>query len=104
MEHRYKLTYETHSHPEGVTAEQVRGARRGACDAVLMASVIFPEDGSYSCQVMSKDGRTGKELDDLEKFKAWIAVTKHLAESPGLDDGRRQFCAEVYRAILGASA
>ena len=100
--HLYKLQYRLDEHPEGFDVEAAKAAAEdgfGSCDAMLMASLIFPEDGSYSCLFMSKDGRTGGDLDDLEWFKVWMMLSKRLGESRTLDAGRKEFAADVFDTL-----
>ena len=90
--HKYRMTYgEMTAHPEGLSAEEVKASGRGACDALFLASLIFPEDGSLSLEFASLDGRTGNELSDLEWFKIWALLTSRLAKSHTLDRGRLEF-------------
>lgn len=99
----YRLTYKFEAHPEGLKREELP-ADHGACDAMLLVSMIYPPDGSYSQAVVGVDGRntaTGPngerlELAAKEQFKAWIMSAKYFAELEGLDPGRRLFAAEVF--------
>jgi hypothetical protein len=94
-DHKYKLSYkvtEVVAHPEGITAEQAHELAKtgfGTCDAVLIASILYPADGSYSVYFIPRDGRTGKDLSDLEMFKVWIMLANRLANSQTLDDARK---------------
>lgn len=106
-EHKYKLQYKVFPKPEGISnekaAEDANKDGTGACDAMLLASIIYPEDGSLSIFFMGIDGRSGKELADNEWFKVWAMLTSRLARSHTLAPGKRDFCAtvfETYRELL----
>lgn len=101
MSHKYKLTYEWHAHPTGLTAEEVLRLRKGACDEALLASVIRQDD-EYSCQFVSKSGDTDKEISDTEIFQIWIALTQKLASSSTLEDGPKKFCEAVFNSMIDA--
>ena len=78
----------------------------GGCDAVVVFSLILPEDGSRSEMIASLDGRTGEPLDDGELFKCLIGLAHRLSESETLGRGRRGFATAIFkearRAILAA--
>lgn len=62
----------------------------GACDAFIFASILYLEDGSYSLQYFSQDGRNnGKELNSNEIFKAWILLASNLMEKKDLPEWKR---------------
>jgi len=101
--YRYHLSYTLESHPDGITKEELRAQKRGGCDALmLMASIITPPDGSLSVQFFSMDGRTGEELPDSEWFKIWSMMSKRLAESKTLGEGRKLLAEAVWKTIRDA--
>lgn len=71
----------------------------GACDAVVLLSVLYPPDGSYSLLVRSRDGRTQESLPDHEVFKAWLMLSDYLANSPTIEPWRREFAREVFNSF-----
>lgn len=73
----YRLTYAFDKHPEGIKKEDVP-AGRGACDAVLLASIIYPPSGALSVQFVGHDGRTDGELADVPS-----TPTQHPVLAPG---------------------
>jgi len=89
-EHRYKLSYKIaalEAHPEGLSREEALERAKdgwGACDAILVASIIYPSDGSFSVLFVGKDGRTNTKLSDPETLKVWSMLTLMLAESQAL--------------------
>ena len=101
MSHLYKLLYQVETKPEGVKKEDVPKGY-GACDALLLASLIYPEDGSLSLYFVGRDGRTGEELQDHEWFKVWGLLAHRLAKSKTLDEGRKSLCAQVHQVIWDA--
>lgn len=104
-DHKYKLSYkvvEVRGNGEGITAEQAKEVAKegyGSCDAVLICSIIFPEDGSYSVQFLPYDGRTDDMLSDKEMFKVWEMLAMRLAKSTTLDAGRLQLAQLVTQVI-----
>lgn len=103
---KYHVTYKLESHPEGADASEIQPGT-GACHAVLIHSIIYPEDGSYSHLFVSLDGRTGKDLTPNEEWKAWMMLGQTLLQreqgrdnlDPGKLDILRTLDAEV-RALL----
>jgi hypothetical protein len=88
-------------HPEGIEKAAVPEGR-GACDAMLLGSIVFPPDGSYSIMFMAIDGRTGEELSGVELFKAWAMLAKGLGENETLSPEKRALCESVWQAIAKA--
>jgi len=99
MSHKYKLLYEVEPDPNGVEKEDIPEGK-GASDALVIMSIIFPEDGSYSWNMYSWDGRTDKELDNDELWKAWLMLTKSLSMRTGMRPGKRQICENVFNQVM----
>lgn len=102
MSHRYKMQYKAVHLPEGITGEQARADAMeglGSCDAMLLASIIYPEDGTLSILFIGYDGRTNAELEDIEWFKVWTMLTSRLANSKTLSAEKRTFCSTVFEAF-----
>lgn len=95
-DHRYPLTYTITVHDPPLTADQVRAQNEGACDAVVIFSLIYPADGSFSSLLLSKDGRTGEELTDKELWKVWSMFARRLADSKTLDPARKAIAAIAF--------
>lgn len=103
MDGKYHITHKITPHPEGLTREEVRALGDvGACDDIILFSIIHGKDGSLSTQIVSMDGRTGKDLADLELFKAWTMLASHLGESTTLTEGQRKLAATAFEVIRGA--
>jgi hypothetical protein len=96
--HKYKLLYQIDPKPEGVTKEDIPETW-GACDALLLASIIYPKDGSLSIYFVGEDGRTGKALDDSEWFKVWSLLTARLADSKTLPRYKKELCSMFFETI-----
>lgn len=104
VSHKYRLEYDIKltNHPEGVPQSQV-GKENGATDALLVLSLLYPEDGSFSMAIAgSRDGRTGGPVTDSEIFKVWVLLAAHLSRSGELGEGKKALCSEVGRAIWEA--
>lgn len=104
MTEKYHLTYEMKPHPEGIDREKVPDGH-GASDAVIVLSIIYPSDGSYSFNAFSFDGRTqgskegAMKLSPKELFKAWLMFAGVLKDYEGLDAHRQQFCRAAWDAF-----
>jgi hypothetical protein len=102
-EHLYKVSYKIETNDPPITADQARERAEqgwGACDAVLMASILFPEDGSYSVLFASRDGRTDEELSENEMFKVWMMLANRLAQSDDLDSVKRAIAQTTWEIIV----
>lgn len=73
MSQKWHLLYTTKCVPEGLTREDIP-RETGACDAIVVLSIVLPPTGEYSQLVASLDGRTKEELP-----------TKDLLEGMGVD-------------------
>jgi hypothetical protein len=118
MSHHYHLLYRFHEtrdgkvnitvepHPEGLTVEQVkaRSAKEGvgAADAVIVFSLLYPADGSFSMQFYSVDGRTHDDLSDDAVFWVWAMTAFRLMRSPTLSEGKRALAMVTHEALQGA--
>lgn len=97
----YHLTYSVTPHPEGIEKEAVP-VDHGACTALIVASVLYQADGSYSITLASFDGRTATPLPDAELWKAWTLLAKHLSESNHLAQFKKVICGVVFDSVMGA--
>ena len=75
----------------------------GGTDALVIGSLLYPEDGSFSATWFSCDGRDeGKPLDDQEIFKFWAMMAYSLSESKTLGEGHRALLRQVHETIRDA--
>ena len=80
----YKVKYGLEPEAGEFTPEECREAG-GGCDALVLVSMMFPADGSYSQAVSSFDGRTGGHpLHDSELWRVWSVLAAQLAGSETL--------------------
>lgn len=103
VEQKYYVTYGVHLHPEGLPKSQIPEGC-GACDAILIGSILLPEDGSYSQMVLGEFGKDGRPLTSKDVFKFWSVLATHLSTDPDLDEGRRALCYLVHLAMKKAIA
>lgn len=96
---KFHLTYEAQVHPEGITKEELED-EEGACDAVVIMPLTFPEGGSYSWDLVTLNGRNEtNELDGDELWKAWLMLTKHLSLRTDLRPGKAVVCGKVFQQV-----
>ena len=98
MEHIYKTKYKIEK-GSWSKEEALKLSEKGwgFCDAVLLSSLIYPEDGSFSCLFEPIDGRTeNKDLSDNEMFKVWSMLTSRLSKSKTLPEQKRLLCELVF--------
>ena len=86
------------SHIEGLEKSKIPKTA-GACTAVVVGSILYPEDGSYSAAFLTVDGRTGTSLHDNELWKAWSLLAVQLSRSDTLSEHKRELCALVWDTI-----
>jgi hypothetical protein len=98
---RYPLTYEVRAEDPPLTPAEIEPGR-GACDAAILLSLVYPDDGSFSLLIVSMDGRTGDHVSDAELFKCWTLVAKRLAESTTLHASKRELARELWQIVVDA--
>lgn len=95
---KYHLLYTVEGKPDGVTKAEIP-PNTGACDAILMASIAYPPDGSISTLFIGHDGRTNDELDENEWWKVWSFLAARLAKSTTLSANKKEVCALVWDIV-----
>lgn len=107
-DHRYKLLYKLEVPPKPLTKDEVPEGW-SATDALLLVSMLYPDDGSFSSLILPVDGRPGVPLDseqsvlsDDEMFKVWSLMAKRLSESKTLGAGKKDFARMVFETIRAA--
>lgn len=98
--HKYRMLWKTKSIPEGILRDDVPEEFEGTSDAVLIASLIYPPDGSLSMQFVGIDGRAEGVLDDKEWFKVWVFLAKRLSESETLNAGHRALAEVLFNTYV----
>jgi hypothetical protein len=98
-EHRYPLSWHMRSEDPPLSRGQLQAAGRGGCDAMVIHSMGYPEDGGFSMKTLSLDGRTGQPVDDEELFKVWALLAHQLMTSPTLSPGKRELCEAAHGYI-----
>lgn len=96
---RYKISYDVDVKIGSFTKDELRASKRGGTDAFFFLSMLYPEDGSFSLAVASRDGATGEEATDDELFKCWTLIAHRLAESEELSPGKRAFAKAVFAEV-----
>lgn len=106
MSRKYKLKYLLDMKAGEFTKDELK-PDEGATDALLIASILYPEDGSLSVHFVSRDGRAGNtdlcELADIEWFMVWSMLTARLARSETLSPQKKELCNEVFDVIRSAT-
>lgn len=108
--HKYKLKYKLDMDAGEFSKEDLTNdpSDVGGTDALILFSLLYPEDGSFSSLMITKDGRSGEvtELDDNEVFKVWSMLAHRLAESKTLSKNKKEFASQVFEihreAVLGS--
>lgn len=99
-DHHYPLAYRIDPHAN-LTKEELRARGLGGADAIVIASILFPEDGSRSQRILSLDGRTGEPLPPIEIWKTWASMARGLADSEELQPAFRHLCECVHTTVRG---
>lgn len=99
MPHKYQLSYDV----VRLTVDEARESGKGACDAIFVASLIYPEDGSLSIQWMTADGREeGRPLSNNEVFKVWAFLAHSLSLQEDIGFAKKTICAAAHETIAEA--
>jgi hypothetical protein len=95
-------------HPKGMSREELLKYHHpdepvGSCDAALLCSMIYHEDGAFSVYFIGVDGREEGEikenLEDNEWFKVWAMLANRLAESKTLEQRKKSLCAAAMEDV-----
>lgn len=101
-EHKYRLIYQITPKPEGILKKDLP-KDVGACDSVVLISMLDHDDGSYSQVNVTLDGATEKPITPNQLFKVWSLLTKELADDKDLEAGKRAFCNDIFEVIREAA-
>ncbi len=94
---KYKIEAGLFSKQEVADEENI-----GLCDAIIVHSLIFHEDGVRSEVLLSCDGKTKEELSDDQLFKSWVIMSLNLSNSKTLGENRKELCRSVYEVVKAA--
>lgn len=98
----YKIKYDIPNEVGNFTKEEILKEGKGGTDAFMFISMLYPEDGSFSMKLLTKDGRTNDDLDPAEIWKVWSMMARQLAEMEELSPGKRELCGAVFKTIQQA--
>lgn len=106
-EHIYKIKYKIVGGKFSKKQLENNSKDWGACDALLLTSIVYPEDGSLSVLFIPLDGRKLKNknpepLEDNELFKIWYLLASRLSNSKVLSDEKKEFCKLTFDLISKA--
>ena len=100
-EHRFHVLYTVKPVPEGMAFGEIpEGA--GACDALIVCSIVYPADGTFRLEVRSLDGRGPGPVEDKELFKMWSLLANRLSESTTIGENQRKIAGHVFEIIRTA--
>lgn len=104
----YRITWDTVRHEPPLTRAEVDRRGRGACDDLVLISIIERENGWRSYASVSLSGKTGGPLPAKDVYKAWLMLAKDIAEDGKQSPVAREIAhhafeegAEVVRETLG---
>lgn len=98
MNHHYRLRYDLKIEPGTFTKADANG--KGLTDSLILISMLYPADGSYSQAMVTNDGK-GDPLSANEIWKAWAVLTSALASRKDLHESKRELCELVMETIRG---
>lgn len=108
----FAMTYQlrAQAHKPALTREVASqlaedGQVDGACDAMLIMTLSYPEGGGIQGHGLGMDGRAPDaqgnptELGVVDKFRAWALLAHELAGAEGLDEEQQEVTREAVRSI-----
>jgi hypothetical protein len=105
-ERTYPVGYRVELLEPPATATEVRDMDLGACDALVVNSLLYLPEG-VSQKIITLDGRTEKELSAADKWIVWSAWAYVLSQDETLSHGKRDLARMVHEmikaAVVGAS-
>ena len=98
---RYSVTYKIDFHDPGLTVDEleVKPDDLGACDAAVIISHVYDDDGWFSQAVISVDGRTNEPVSPNNLWKSWFLLAKDLADMTELSQYQRDLCQMVFKTV-----
>lgn len=107
-ERRYPVTYNVERLDPPLTQIQIDAGYEaeadlfGAADAVVVLSMLYPQDGSFGVLINSLDGRTGEEVTDSELWKVWTMMAVRLMQSKTLAEPKRSLAQTLHECVATA--
>lgn len=99
---KYALRYDLKLIAGEFSKEDIDQNETGLADALVVLSMLYPDDGSFSLGIVSLDGRTNKPVSSTELFKVWTMIAKQLSETNELSDARRQITRLAFEVVRDA--
>jgi hypothetical protein len=100
VSHKYRIKYDFKQESGEFSAEELKKEGKGGTDCLILASMLHPEDGSYSQGYMSFDGRKGgAEMSANDEFKFWILMANSLMNKSGLAPGKKALVTDVWETF-----
>lgn len=90
--HKYKIRYELalEDRDGGYTKEEAD--EKGLTDGLLLFSILFPDNGSYSqATVINYNGVEKRAFTQDEIFKIWMSLGLSLHDNDELEGWKREF-------------
>jgi len=98
-EHKYTTQYTIEN--KSLLAEEIPEGV-GACNDIIIHSIILPPDGSYSHCMVSQSGETKKDLTGDELFKAWVMMAKTVVDNPTTSPHKASLAAALFETVREA--
>ena len=98
-DHKYTTQYSIEN--KSLSAEEISEGT-GACNDIIIHSIILPDDGSYSHLLVSKSGDTGDDLTGDELFKAWVMMAKTIADNPTTSPSKASLAEALFETVREA--
>lgn len=97
---KYSVTYVGAVHQPPISRADVAklGPDAGACDALLLASVLFDGNGNPDVLFATVDGRKDGPMAADDVWKVWAFLSKWLMEQPLLTAAERTECRRAYES------
>lgn len=98
--HKYKIRYELSIEDESKGYTKDEAEEKGLTDGLLLFSVLFPEDGSYSQQaVFSYNGVKRRPFTQDETFRLWMTLGLGLHDNGELEGWKNEIIT-VYADLI----
>lgn len=104
VKYGFKYTINVDSNDgEGFTKEQIEKFRDensdiGACDALLLHSIIREENG-FNLMQFTYDSNKFGGITQLDIFKIWTIMSGNMSDSSELNEWQRNICKEAFEKV-----